>query len=76
MTDVLQKPVLALVTAALAAAAGGYPYEEVFRYLKTDLAGISRAERDELENYVLTWDLKGSAWTRKKPWDMHPEGYG
>lgn len=76
MTDVLQKPVLALVTAALAAAAGDYPYEELFRYLKTDLAGISRQERDELENYVLTWDIKGGTWSRKKPWDMHPEGYG
>lgn len=76
MTDVLQKPVLALVTAALAAAAEDYPYEEMFRYLKTDLTGLSREERDLLENYVLTWDLRGSAWTREKPWDMHPEGYG
>ena len=76
VTDVLQKPVLALVTSALAAAAGDYPYEELFRYLKTGLAGISEDERDELENYVLTWDIKGGTWTRQKPWDMHPEGYG
>ena len=76
MADVLEKPVLALVTSALAAAAEDYPYEELFRYLKTGLAGITDEERDLLENYVLTWDLKGSAWTRKKPWDMHPEGYG
>ena len=76
MTDVLQKPVLALVTAALAAAAGDYPYEEMFRYLKTGLTDITPEERDELENYVLTWDIKGGTWSRKKPWDMHPEGYG
>ena len=76
MEDVLDKPVLALVTAALAAAAEDYPYEELFRYLKTGLTGISDEERDLLENYALTWDLKGSAWTRQKPWDMHPEGYG
>ncbi|MBD5119087.1 MAG: ATP-dependent nuclease subunit B [Clostridiales bacterium] len=76
MEDVLEKPVLALVTSALAAAAEDYPYEELFRYLKTGLTGISDEERDLLENYALTWDLKGSAWTRKKPWDMHPEGYG
>ena len=74
--DVLQKPVMALVTAALAAAAEDYPYEELFRYFKTDLTGLTRQERDELENYVLTWDLHGSAWTRERPWDMHPEGYG
>ena len=76
MEDVLEKPVLALVTSALAAAAEDYPYEELFRYLKTGLTGLSDEERDLLENYVLTWDLKGSAWTRQKPWDMHPEGYG
>ena len=75
MEDVLEKPVLALVTSALAAAAEDYPYEELFRYLKTGLTGLSDEERDLLENYALTWDLKGSAWTRQKPWDMHPEGY-
>lgn len=74
--DVLQKPVLALVTSALAAAAEDYPYEELFRYLKTDLTGISREERDLLENYVLTWNIRGGTWMRAKPWDMHPEGYG
>lgn len=76
MEDILEKPVLALVTSALAATAEDYPYEELFRYLKTGLTGVTDEERDLLENYVLTWDLKGSAWTRKKPWDMHPEGYG
>lgn len=74
--DVLQKPVMSLVTSALAAAAEDYPYEELFRYFKTDLTGLTRQERDELENYVLTWDIRGSAWTRERPWDMHPEGYG
>ena len=76
MEDVLQKPVLALVTAALSAAAEDYPYEEIFRYLKTDLTGLSRGERDALENYVLTWNIRGSQWRGDKPWQMHPEGYG
>ncbi len=76
MEDVLQKPPLALVTSALAAAAGDYPYEELFRYLKTGLTGLTDEERDLLENYVLTWDIRGGTWTREKPWDMHPEGYG
>lgn len=76
MTDVLQKPVFALVTAALAAVAQDYPYEEMFRYLKTDLARITREERDRLENYVLTWDIRGGTWIRRRDWDMHPEGYG
>lgn len=76
MEDILEKPVLALVTAALSAVAQNYPYEELFRYLKTDLTGITRAQRDALENYALTWNLRGSIWSREKPWDMHPEGYG
>lgn len=76
MDDVLQKPVLTLVTAALDAVAGNYRYEDMFRCLKTGLAGLSPDEVDRLENYVLKWDLRGSAWTRKKPWDKHPEGYG
>ena len=76
MVDVLQKPVFALVTAALAAVAQDYPYEEMFRYLKTDLTGIAREERDRLENYVLTWNIRGGTWMRKRDWDMHPDGYG
>ena len=76
MESVLEKPVLALVTSALAAAAEDYPHEELFRCLKTGLWNITDEERDLLENYALTWDLRGSAWTRQKPWDMHPEGYG
>ena len=74
--DVLQKPVVSLVTAALGAVSSGYPYEEMFRYLKTGLAGVETPERDALENYVLTWDIKGGQWTRERPWDMHPDGYG
>lgn len=76
MDDILQKPVLTLLTSALDAVAGGYEYEDMFRYLKTDLTGISREDRDELENYVLTWDIRGSYWTTEKPWKWHPDGYG
>ena len=76
MADVLQKPVFALVTGALAAVAQDYPYEEMFRYLKTDLTGITREERDRLENYVLTWNIRGGTWMRQRDWDMHPDGYG
>lgn len=76
VTDILQKPILALVTAALDTVAGDYAYEDVFRYLKTGLTDLSDDDRDVLENYVLTWDIRGSRWTGQKDWDMHPEGYG
>ncbi len=76
MSDVLQKPVFSLVTSALAAVAGGYQYDDLFRYLKTGLTDLPDAERDLLENYALKWDLRGSRWTQKDPWTMHPRGYG
>lgn len=74
--DILEKPVLALITGALDAVSGGYRYEDMFRYLKTGLAGVEDDRRDRLENYVLTWDIKGGRWTQQKPWHMHPGGYG
>lgn len=76
MSDILRKPVLTLVTAALDAVSGGYTYDDVFRYLKSDLTDLDREERDILENYVLKWDLHGSRWTQEAPWTMHPRGYG
>ena len=76
MSDILQKPILALITSALEAAAGGYRYDDVFRYLKTGLTALSAEDVDLLENYVLKWNLEGSAWTAKKDWINHPKGYG
>lgn len=74
-TDILQKPLFTLVTAALDTVTGGYLYEDVFRYLKTGLAGLTPEECDRLENYVLTWDLWGSRWTASQGWTLHPGGY-
>lgn len=74
--DILEKPVMALITAALDAAEGGWRYQDMFRYLKTGLAGLTDDEVDRLENYVLTWDIKGGRWTAERPWHMHPGGYG
>lgn len=76
MSDVLQKPVFALVTAALAAVAGEYQYDDLFRYLKTGLTEVSDEDRDLLENYALKWSLHGSRWKQKADWTMHPRGYG
>ena len=76
MTDILEKPVLALVTAALETVAEGYRYDDVFRYLKTGLTDLPREDVDLLENYVLKWDIRGSRWTQGKDWSWHPKGYG
>ena len=76
MTDILEKPILTLVTAALDTVANGYRYDDVFRYLKTGLTDLSQEDQDLLENYVIKWNLRGSRWTQKKDWAMHPGGYG
>ncbi len=75
MEDILQKPVLTLITAALDTVTGGYEYDDVFRYLKTGLAGVDQEEIDQLENYVLRWKIRGSSWWSDQPWGWHPEGY-
>lgn len=76
MSDILEKPVLALVTAALDTVAGGYAYDDVFRYLKTGLTDLPEEDRDLLENYVLKWDIRGGRWTQSGDWSWHPRGYG
>lgn len=75
-TDIFTRPLPALVAAAFDILSDGWSYESVFTYLKTGLTGISRADCDALENYVLLWSLRGTAWTRAEPWRQHPDGFG
>lgn len=75
-SDILETPAMALITGALASVTGGYEYEDIFRYLKTGLAGLSPAECDRLENYALTWDIHGSLWVKEQDWTANPDGYG
>ncbi len=75
-TDILQKPVIALVTQALKIASGDWLYANIFRYLKTNLTGMSLDDTDLLDNYCVTWNLRGETiWTREEPWQMNPRGY-
>ena len=75
-SDILEKPVLSLLTGVLAAIDGGYEYEDMFRWLKTGLAGLSPEECDLLENYVLKWEVHGQMWLRDVDWTENPDGYG
>ncbi|MBR4869394.1 MAG: exodeoxyribonuclease V subunit gamma, partial [Oscillospiraceae bacterium] len=74
-SDILQKPMLRVLLGALDAINSRFDYEDMFTYLKTGLAGVSADECDELENYVLKWDIRGNLWLRDAPWNAHPEGY-
>ncbi|MGE4549038.1 MAG: PD-(D/E)XK nuclease family protein [Intestinibacillus sp.] len=73
-TDLLQKPPLALVTGALETVTNGWRYEDFFGCLKTGLCNLAPDEIDRLENYALTWRIRGGAWRR--PFTGHPDGYG
>ncbi|MEG6617569.1 helicase-exonuclease AddAB subunit AddB [Peptococcaceae bacterium 1198_IL3148] len=68
---VMHHPLVELVRSALEAVQEGWLYEPVFRYLKTDLVNAEREEIDILENFVLAYGIKGSAWYRDKPWQYH-----
>ena len=76
VSDILEKPILTLITAALDTVSGRYQYEDLFRYLKTGLTDLTDTERDLLENYAITWGIRGSRWTQSEDWTMHPDGYG
>ncbi|MGI6014018.1 MAG: PD-(D/E)XK nuclease family protein [Oscillospiraceae bacterium] len=74
-SDILQRPICVLLFSALEIVGGGWEYEDVFSYLKTGLTGLSQEACDLLENYVLLWSLRGSAWTKNEPWTLSPNGY-
>ena len=75
-SDILEKPVLSLLVGVLEAVTSGFEYEDMFRFLKTGLAGLTAEECDLLENYVLCWDIRGSMWLRDTDWTANPDGYG
>ena len=75
-SDILEKPVMTLLLSAVDAVTGGFEYEDMFRYLKTGMTGVTEAECDLLENYVIRWDIRGSMWLRDTPWTLNPDGYG
>ena len=72
-SDVMQKPLPLMISSALEAVCGGFEYEDMFACFKTGLAGLSTDETDKLENYCITWSVRGTMWLRE--WTMHPDGY-
>lgn len=64
-----QHPALELVRSALETVLENFPYEPVFRCLKTDLFPCERDSIDMLENYVLATGIRGSnRWLDAKAW--------
>lgn len=75
-SDLLSKPLPALISGAYEIIGGGWEIVDVLAYLRTGLAGLSDDECDELENYILMWQLRGNAWKQSGDWRLHPQGYG
>ncbi len=75
-SDILEKPAVSLLTGVLAAVGNGYEYDDMFRWLKTGLAGITPEDCDLLENYALKWEIHGGMWLRNVDWTENPDGYG
>ncbi len=53
-------------------AVNGFASEKIFKYLKTELAGLDTDEIGMLENYVYIWKINGKKWYEE--WDMSPSG--
>ncbi len=70
--EILQKTVISTVLSALEAALGGFEQRDVLRYLKSMLSPLTPDVCDRVENYAITWGIRGNAWARE--WTKHPDG--
>ena len=70
--DILNKSVISTVLSAMDAALGGFEQKEVLRYLRSVLSPVDADTCDLLENYAITWGLRGSKWLNS--WENHPDG--
>ena len=68
------EPLIIAVRAALDIAANGFSTESLMRYLKTDLAPVTRDETADIENYALMWELGARDWQRE--FTENPDGFG
>ena len=70
--DILQKNVISTILAALDAANSCFEQREMLRFLRSALSPLDADACDQIENYVITWGIRGLKWTQE--WGWHPEG--
>ena len=70
--DILQKSVISTVISAMDAALGGFDQRDVMRYLRSVLSPVEPDTCDLVENYAITWGIRGNRWLEE--WKNHPEG--
>ena len=57
--SILLNPFIEYLRSLLDMAVQNFTYESVFRFLRTDLAGFTCEETDQLENYVIGLGIRG-----------------
>ena len=72
--EILTTGVIATVISGLEAAVGGFELRDVLGYLRAPLSPLDVDTCDRVENYAVTWALRGKAWTEN--WTGHPDGLG
>ena len=72
--EILTSGVIATVISGLEAAVGGFELRDVLGYLRSPLSPLDVDTCDRVENYAITWAVRGKAW--QDPWTGHPEGLG
>ena len=75
-SELLQKPLPALIALAYEIPESGWDVDDVISYLRTGLTGLSCEDCDLLADYVYKWQLRAAAWERRGDWRQHPDGYG
>lgn len=75
-SDILEKPALSLLTGVLDAVGNGYEYEDMFRWLKTGLAGLTRRSAISWKTTYSSGRCHGTMWLRDTDWTENPDGYG
>lgn len=71
--ELIDKTLLCTVFSAFETVISNFGHQDIFRYLKTGLAGINTDEISILENYVLLWEISGDNWLSE--FTMHPDGF-
>ena len=70
--DILDKPVIATVVAALDSVLDGFEQEDMLRYIRSMFSSLTLEQCDVIENYVIIWGINGKTWLEE--WKFHPEG--
>lgn len=72
--QIIGKPVIVTVLAALDAVISGFDQQNVLAYTRSLLSPIDFAACDMLENYAILWGIDKDQWLAQ--WSNHPDGLG